>query len=163
MMRKVYVCAPLGGDVESNLKKVRAYTEYALRCGTAPVVPHFYAECLDDNDPKDREIGLAAGLSLLWFCDELWLFGDTVTDGMKNELQFCKNLNIRIRKITNMPNICSAKFCLKAMMWNGIPNEPRVCSAGPQSKATSMRRTPSVRHILTEMSLLKALTRPCAC
>lgn len=61
---------------------------------------HFYAECLDDNDPKDREIGLAAGLSLLWFCDELWLFGDAVTDGMKNELQFCKNLNIRIRKIT---------------------------------------------------------------
>ena len=100
MMRKVYVCAPLGGNVESNLKKVRTYTEYALRCGTAPAVPHFYAECLDDNDPKDREIGLAAGLSLLWFCDELWLFGDTVTDGMKNELQFCKNLNIRIRKIT---------------------------------------------------------------
>lgn len=100
MMRKVYVCAPLGGNIEQNLKKVKTYTEYALRCGTAPVVPHFYAECLDDNDPKDREIGLAAGLSLLWFCDELWLFGDTVTDGMKNELQFCKNLNIHIRKIT---------------------------------------------------------------
>ena len=94
MMRKVYVCAPLGGNIEQNLKKVKTYTEYALRCGTAPVVPHFYAECLDDNDPKDREIGLAAGLSLLW------LFGDTITDGMKNELQFCKNLNIRIRKIT---------------------------------------------------------------
>ena len=78
MMRKVYVCAPLGGNVESNLKKVRTYTEYALRCGTAPVVPHFYAECLDDNDPKDREVGLAAGMSLLWLCDELWLFGDTV-------------------------------------------------------------------------------------
>lgn len=100
MMRKVYVCAPLGGNVESNLKKVRAYTEYALRCGTAPVVPHFYALCLDDNNPKDREIGLAAGLSLLWFCDELWLFGDTVTEGMRAELQFCKNLNIRVRKIT---------------------------------------------------------------
>lgn len=100
MMKKVYVCAPLGGNVESNLKKVRAYTEYALRCGTAPVVPHFYALCLDDNYPKDREIGLAAGLSLLWFCDELWLFGDTVTDGMSAELKFCKNLNIRVRKIT---------------------------------------------------------------
>ena len=100
MMRKVYVCAPLGGNIEENLKKVKTYTKYALRCGTAPVVPHFYAECLDDNDPKDREIGLAAGLSLLWFCDELWLFGDTVTDGMRAELKFCKNLNIRIRKIT---------------------------------------------------------------
>ena len=99
-MKKVYVCAPLGGNVEKNLKKVKTYTEYALRCGTAPVVPHFYAECLDDNDPKDREVGLAAGMSLLWFCDELWLFGDTVTEGMKAELQFCKNLNIRVRKIT---------------------------------------------------------------
>ena len=99
-MKKVYVCAPLGGDVEENLKKVKTYTEYALRCGTAPVVPHFYAECLDDNDSKDREVGLAAGMSLLWLCDEVWVFGDTVTDGMGAELKFCKNLNIRVRKIT---------------------------------------------------------------
>ena len=99
-MKKVYVCAPLGGNIEQNLKKVKKYTEYALRCGTAPVVPHFYAECLDDNNPKDREVGLAAGMSLLWLCDEVWVFGDTVTDGMRAELQFCKNLNIRVRKIT---------------------------------------------------------------
>ena len=100
MMKRAYVCAPLGGNIEENLKKVKAYTAYALRCGTAPVVPHFYAECLDDNYPKDREIGLAAGMSLLWLCDEVWVFGDTVTDGMRAELKFCKNLNIRVRKIT---------------------------------------------------------------
>lgn len=100
MMKRVYVCAPLGGNIEENLKKVKIYTAYALRCGTAPVVPHFYAECLDDNNPKDREVGLAAGMSLLWLCDEVWVFGDTVTDGMRAELQFCKNLNIRVRKIT---------------------------------------------------------------
>lgn len=90
MMRKVYVCAPLGGDVESNLKKGQDIYRIRTEVQHGSVVPHFYAECLDDNDPKDREIGLAAGLSLLWFCDELWLFGDAVTDGMKNELQFCK-------------------------------------------------------------------------
>ena len=100
MMKCVYICAPLGGNTEESLKKVRRYTEYALRCGTAPVVPHFYAECLDDNNPKDREAGLAAGMSLLWLCDEVWVFGDTVTDGMRAELKFCKNLNIRVRKIT---------------------------------------------------------------
>lgn len=99
MMRKVYVCAPLGGNVESNLKKVRTYTEYALRCGTAPVVPHFYALCLDDHIPKEREIGMKAGLSLLWFCDELWIFGEEITEGMKSEIQLCKSLNIRTRKI----------------------------------------------------------------
>ena len=100
MMKRVYVCAPLGGNIEENLKKVKIYTAYALRCGTAPVVPHFYAECLDDNDPKNRELGLAAGMSLLWLCDEVWVFGDTVTDGMRAELKFGKNLNIRIRHIT---------------------------------------------------------------
>ncbi len=99
MMKKVYICSPLGGNVKENLEQVKRYTKYALMCGTAPVVPHFYAECLDDSIPKEREIGMTAGLSLLWFCDELWLFGDEVTEGMTAELHFCKNLNVKIRKI----------------------------------------------------------------
>lgn len=98
-MKKVYICSPLGGNVEENLRKVRRYTKYALLCGTAPVVPHFYALCLDDGIPKEREIGIAAGLSLLWFCNEMWLFGDEVTEGMAAEIQFCKNLNVTIRKV----------------------------------------------------------------
>lgn len=103
MMKKVYICAPLGaslgGDIKGNLEKVKRYTKYALKCGTAPVVPHFYALCLDDGEPKEREIGIAAGLSLLWFCDELWLFGDEITEGMAAEIQFCKNLNIQMKKV----------------------------------------------------------------
>lgn len=99
MMKKVYICAPLGGNISENLRKVRRYTEYALKCGTAPVVPHFYAECLDDSIPKEREIGMAAGLSLLWFCDEMWIFGDEATEGMAAEIQFCKNLNVKTRII----------------------------------------------------------------
>ena len=100
MMNKVYICSPLGGDGADNLEQAKSYTKYALMCGTAPVVPHFYALCLDDSSPAEREIGMAAGLSLLWFCDEIWVFGNTVTDGMKGEINFCKNLNIRIRYVT---------------------------------------------------------------
>ena len=100
MMKKVYICAPLGGDVEGNLERVTRYTRYALMCGTAPVVPHFYALCLNDNNQKEREIGLAAGLGMLWFCDELWVFGQTVTEGMKQEIQFCKHLNIKTRYVS---------------------------------------------------------------
>ncbi len=99
MMKKVYICAPLGGNVSENLEKVKRYTRYALMCGTAPVVPHFYALCLDDSIEKEREIGTTAGLGMLWFCDELWVFGDEATEGMLTEINFCKNLNIRIRKI----------------------------------------------------------------
>lgn len=98
-MKKVYICAPLGGDVKGNLEKVRRYTEYALKRGTAPVVPHFYALCLDDDNPDERKIGMAAGRSLLWFCDELWLFGDEITEGMSAELQYCRHLNLKTRKV----------------------------------------------------------------
>lgn len=98
-MKKVYICSPLGGNIQENLKKAKQYTRYALMCGTAPVVPHFYALCLNDNIPKEREIGMAAGLSLLWFCDEMWIFGDEVTESMKAEMQFCKSLNIPVRKV----------------------------------------------------------------
>lgn len=99
MMKKVYICSPLGGDIEKNLALVKKYTRYALMCGTAPVVPHFYALCLDDTDTKEREIGICAGLGMLWFCDEMWIFGDEITEGMKKEMTFCRNLNIRMKKI----------------------------------------------------------------
>ena len=102
MKKKVYICAPLGDNVTENLERVKEYTEYALKCGAAPVVPHFYALCLDDNDPKQRETGMQAGQSLLWFCDEMWIFGDELTDGMKEEIQFCKNMKIRMKKIRKM-------------------------------------------------------------
>lgn len=99
MMKKVYICAPLGGNIKENLEQVKRYTKYALICGTAPVVPHFYALCLNDDIPKEREIGLAAGLSLLWFCDEMWIFGDTLTEGMRGKIRFCQNLNIHTKTV----------------------------------------------------------------
>ncbi len=99
MMKKVYICAPLGGDAGGNIERAKRYARYALKCGAAPVVPHFYALCLDDGVPEEREAGMAAGLSLLWFCDELWVFGDRVTEGMASEIQFGQSLNIRTKSI----------------------------------------------------------------
>ena len=37
---------------------------------------------------------------MLWICDELWVFGQEITDGMKQELQFCKQLNIKTRYVS---------------------------------------------------------------
>ncbi len=102
MRKRVYICAPLGGDVTENLERAIQYTEYALKAGVAPVTTHFYALCLDDNNPKERALGMSAGMSLLWDCQELWIFGDKITAGMKEEIDFCKNLNIKIKKISNV-------------------------------------------------------------
>ena len=103
-MKKVYICAPLSGDVQGNLEKAKRYSEYALRCGAAPVTPHFYALCLDDNIPEEREMGMAAGLSLLWFCDEVWVFSDQPTEGMRDEIKLAHNLNIKVRIIKENKN-----------------------------------------------------------
>ena len=101
MKKKVYICAPLGGNVKENFINAVVYTEFALRSGVAPVTPHFYAMCLNDNKKEDREIGRSAGMSLLWFCDEMWGFGDVVSKGMQKEIDFCKTMNIRIRYIND--------------------------------------------------------------
>jgi hypothetical protein len=98
-MKKVYICAPLKSNTEENLKDIKKYAKYLLKCGMAPVVPHFYALCLDYSNENEKELGTKAALSLLWFCDELWVFGDEITDCMQNEIDLCKNLNIRIRKL----------------------------------------------------------------
>ena len=63
MMKKVYICAPAGSDVKVSIKNIKRYTKYALLCGTAPVVPHFYALCLDDDNPDEQKNGMAARLS----------------------------------------------------------------------------------------------------
>jgi hypothetical protein len=60
-MKKVYICAPLAGDVPANLERAKEYAKYALKCGTAPVVPHFYSLILDDDDPEQRSLGMKAG------------------------------------------------------------------------------------------------------
>lgn len=97
-MKRVYICAPLGDGTEAEQKRAVEYARYVMKCGAAPVAPHFYL-CLEENKPGERAAIRAAGKSLLWLCDELWLFGDEVTADMAAELQLCKNLNINVKKI----------------------------------------------------------------
>lgn len=101
MKKKVYICAPLGGNVRENLENAVLYTKYALKQGVAPITTHFYALCLDDDNPQERALGMSAGMSLLWYCDELWVFGDVISNGMKEEIKFCENLRIPVKRVSN--------------------------------------------------------------
>lgn len=58
-------------------------------------------EILETEENEAMTMGGMAGMSLLWFCDEMWVFGDVISEGMEAEIRFCKNLNIRIRYITD--------------------------------------------------------------
>ena len=101
MKKKVYICAPLGGNVKENLENAVLYTKYALKQGVAPITTHFYALCLDDDNPQERALGMSAGMSLLWYCDELWVFGNAISNGMKEEIKFCENLRIPVKRVSN--------------------------------------------------------------
>lgn len=100
-MKVVYICAPLGGDVEGNIEQVKRYARYALEQGVAPLVPHYYALSLNDNNSKEREKGMQAATSLLYFCDEMWVFGNYDTTGMRTEIQCCRSMGKHYKRIKN--------------------------------------------------------------
>ena len=101
MKRKIYICAPITDDLDESIRKVKRYAEYVLKCGMAPVIPHFYYLCMGQIGKKELDTIRSACTGLLWYSDEVWIFGDEVTDNMERELQFCKTLNVRTRKIRN--------------------------------------------------------------
>ena len=95
-MHRTYICSPLGGNVSANIENAKRYARYAL----APFIPHFYALILDDSNKEERNLGMLAGLSMLWVCDAVWVFGDELTEGMKTEIRFAEKLNIEVRYIS---------------------------------------------------------------
>jgi hypothetical protein len=56
-----------------------------------------YPNCLDDSDPKEREIGIRAGQEWISVCDELWQWGATVSEGMKAEIALAHELGIPVK------------------------------------------------------------------
>ena len=94
----VYICSPYAGDVEGNIKRAGKYCRFAIDKGYIPIAPHLlFPQFLDDNNPKERELGLHMGEILLTKCKELWCFGDRISEGMKREIEAAKRHRIFIR------------------------------------------------------------------
>lgn len=100
-MKKAYICSPLmsRGEKWKNMEEAKNYCRQALLRGYISIAPHvMYGNSLNDADPKEREIALAAGLELLKMCDEIWIFG-SVTGGMVDEVKKAEELGLVIRFI----------------------------------------------------------------
>ncbi|QNK41553.1 DUF7768 domain-containing protein [Caproicibacter fermentans] len=83
----VYICSPYHGVMERNRLNAVEYCEYAAQMGVIPLAPHtIFTQYLDDDVPSQREVGLKMGLELLRRCDELWVFGSVITEGMEQEI-----------------------------------------------------------------------------
>jgi len=84
----VYICSPFSGDIEINIQNARRYSRFAVDRGYLPITPHLlYPQFLDDNNQRERNLGLFFGLVLLDKCTEVWVFGDHISTGMRTEIE----------------------------------------------------------------------------
>lgn len=108
-LKKVFICSPLrpvaddkderAKETKKNLNVARAASSYALQKYAIPMAPHLYfPQILKEDDPDQRELGIDLGLIWLMDCDEVWVIGRRVSEGMQKEIEAAKKLGIPIRR-----------------------------------------------------------------
>lgn len=96
----VYICSPLRGDIGENLVRAQSYCIIALQGGCTPIAPHLmYRDILRDDILEERERALDICLQLVGVCEEIWVFGDKITEGMRREIKEAERLEIEIKRI----------------------------------------------------------------
>ena len=97
----VYICSPFAGDTEGNMQKARQYSRFAVKNGAIPLAPHLlFPQFLDDGKPAERAIGMFMGMVLLGKCEQLWVFGKTVSTGMAAEIEKAEKRDMPVRYFT---------------------------------------------------------------
>ncbi len=94
----VYICSPYAGNVSENVENARKYSRFAVDSGYIPFTPHLlFPQFLNDNNPKERQLGLLFGNALMSKCSEVWVFGSHISAGMDAEIRRAKWKNYRLR------------------------------------------------------------------
>lgn len=101
MNQYVYICAPFRGDLTEQIKNMRDTEKHCrdllLEEGEIPVAPQLYfPRFLNEENERERQIGLMIGLQLLEFCSKIYVYGDKITEGMSEEIKQAKLLKMPI-------------------------------------------------------------------
>ncbi|CUH96377.1 hypothetical protein P22_2467 [Propionispora sp. 2/2-37] len=94
----VYICSPFAGETEYNISRARGYCRFAISKGCIPLAPHLlFPQFMDESDRQQRELGLFFALVLLGKCNEVWVFGSRISDGMSREIAEARKRGLPIR------------------------------------------------------------------
>lgn len=97
----IYICSPFSGAVDENIAAAQRYSRFAVDNGCIPFAPHLlFPQFLDDNNPKERQLGLFFGNALMSKCAEVWVFGSNISAGMETEIKRAKWKDYRLRYFT---------------------------------------------------------------
>lgn len=100
-MKKIYIAHPISGDIPGNLEKIRLIVRdlNLTRSDIVPLAP-YWLDChaLDDTNPKERDRGIANDIAILrsGLIDEMWLYGDRISNGMAHEIELAKLMGIPV-------------------------------------------------------------------
>ena len=90
-MKIVYIAHPIGGDVSANVQKILAIVKHInlTMPGVVPFAPYIVdVLAMNDDVPLERERGIRNCFTILnsEIVDQVWLYGPTITAGMKAEV-----------------------------------------------------------------------------
>ena len=95
----VYICSRYRGDIAHNMAMARRYSRFAADRGCVPLTPHLWLPQFLSEE-TEREKAISMDLRLLERCDELWVCGDEISEGMAREIAHADETGIPVRHIT---------------------------------------------------------------
>jgi hypothetical protein len=97
----ICIASPYAGDVERNTAGRGRTAGSRGGQGVRPLAPHLiFPQFLNDGDEAERALGLWFARILLTKCDELWVFGETISPGMAAEIAKADRRGIPTRFFT---------------------------------------------------------------
>ena len=92
----VYICSPYAGDVEVNAENARKYSRFAVENMAIPFAPHLLMPQYMDEG-TERELALRMGIIFLSKCEQVWVFGERVSEGMAYEIKKATSMGKKVR------------------------------------------------------------------
>lgn len=92
----VYICSRYSGDTVANTEAAKRYSRFAVDQGAIPLAPHLLLP-LYMKEETERELAMFMDMVFLGKVDQIWVFGDEASPGMKAEIAKAKKHHKTIR------------------------------------------------------------------
>jgi len=94
----VYICSPFSGNTKYNIKRAQEFCRFALENGNIPLAPHLmFPQFMNDANPKERDLTIFMDIILMGKCQEVWVLGDVISNGMSIEINKAKSRKQKVR------------------------------------------------------------------
>jgi len=99
----VFICSKYKGNIKENTERAKKFSREVLDQGHIPFTPHIYfplffdyPQFLDESKEEKRNESINAGLEWMKLCDEVWVYDNPASEGMKKELEFARKLGKKV-------------------------------------------------------------------